>query len=326
MRRMAWLVGGLGVLVSASAGAQDSPLRDISGRVTGPDGQGVASVLVRAQRGDDVREARTDSLGTYRIVGAWAGTWTVTMRRIGYVADSTTVTVSDDARLDRQLARAAVRVDGRVITERWTGVHGVVGDRNYQPLTGATVEVVGRKDTQAVTPEGQFALPKQAGGSVLLRVSAPGHDARLVSALVPPDGAVELSVLLDVASETAISDVVAGELDLRMTWSSPMAARITRAEVLAADTRDLRLALELAPSINARGIRVARTACVFVDGVARPGWPIDAIRPETVEFIEVYGGGAERTGILARRWPPRAECGAGGAPGGQYVVVWTHKA
>lgn len=334
MRRMAWMALVLGMVGASAAAAQDSPLRDISGRVTGPDGKGVASVLVRAQRGDDVREARTDSLGAYRIVGAWAGTWTVTMRRIGYVADSTSVTVQEHARLDRQLARAAVRVDGRVITERWSGVHGVVGDRNYQPLTGASVEVVGRNVSSAVTPEGQFALPQQTGASVLLRVTAPGHEARLVSARVPSDGAVELSVLLDVANENAVSEVVGDDLDRRMTWSSPFAAHVTRAEVLAADTRDLRLALELAPSINAKGLRVSRAACVFVDGVARPGYPLDAIRPETVEFIEVYAGGADRTGLLARRWPPRAECGAGGAaprgsqgtPGVQFVVVWTHKA
>jgi hypothetical protein len=335
MRRYGWLVAAVGVLVlSASGGAQDSPLRDIVGRVVGPDGAGIPSVLVRAQRGEDVRETLTDSTGRYRIVGAWAGTWAVTMRRIGYVADSATVEVSDVGRLDRQLARAAVRVDGRVITASWSGVHGVVGDRGYQPVAGATVEVVGRDLSSPVTPEGQFALPQQAGASVLLRVRAPGYESRLVSARVPADGRIELSVLLDQPNGGGINSVIADELDRRMTWSSPFAARVTRTEVLAAETRDLRLALELSPSVNAKGLRVSRAACVFVDGVARPGFPLDAIAPETVEFIELYSGDADRQGLLARRWPPRGECGFGGrgptgaqnTAGVQYVVVWTHRA
>lgn len=229
MGRLGWLAAVVGVLaLSASGGAQDSPLRDIVGRVVGPDGAGIPSVLVRAQRGDDVREALTDESGSYRIVGAWAGTWSVTMRRIGYVADSMTVEVTDVARLDRQLARAALRVDGRVITASWSGVHGVVGDRGYQPLAGATVEVVGRELSSVVTPEGQFALPERVGAPVLLRVQAPGYATRLVSARVPEDGAIELSVLLDRAEGRGINSVIADELDRRMTWSSPLAARVTR--------------------------------------------------------------------------------------------------
>jgi hypothetical protein len=78
---------------------------------------------------------------------------------------------------------------------------------------------------------------------------------------------------------------------------------------------------------------VARSACVFVDGVARPALPVDMVDPQRVEFIEVYAGGADRSGLLARRWPPRAECGAGGSPlrnvGNtqvvQFVVIWTRR-
>lgn len=336
MRRFAWMLGVLmGAVAAGGAGAQGSPLRDITGRVTGPDGRGIASVLVRAQQGDDVREARSDSLGQYRVIGVWAGTWTVTTRRIGYVSDSASVRVIDAGlRHDRQLVPAATRVGAQVITAAWAGVRGVVGDRTYQPLSGATVELVGREVRGAVSPEGTFALPHTPGAPVLLRVRAPGHETRLVSARVPADGSVELSVelsvLLDVQQGNGASLVVADELDMRMAWSSPLSAYLTREDVLESGTRDLRLALELAPAVNRKGLRVDRTACVFVDGLPRPGMPIDAFNPEQVEFVEMYAGAADRSGLLARRWPARGACGNGGTAmrtvgntqSVQYIVLW----
>lgn len=339
MRRMAWVAGLLGVVVASATSAttmaaQDSPLRDITGRVTGPDGQAVPSVLVRAVQGEFVREARTDSLGRYRIVGVWAGPWTVTTRRIGFASDSSNVRVTEDGlRYDRQLSRAVARVGAQVITASWVGVRGVVGDRSYQPVAGATVEVVGRELRGTVSPEGMFALPQTPGAPLLLRVRAPGFEPRLVSARVPADGSIELSVLLDEQRGDGPSLAVADELDMRMAWSSPLSAYLTREDVEQTGTRDLRLALELAPAVNRKGLRVSRTACVFVDGVARPGIPIDAINPETVEFVELYAGSADRSGLLARRWPPRAECGNGGTSmrtvantqAVQYIVLWTRR-
>lgn len=333
--RFSWMTAvAVGAIMASGLGAQESPLRDITGRVTGPDGRGIPSVLVRARQGDDVREARSDSLGQYRVVGVWAGAWTVTTRRIGYMSDSASVRVTDAGlRHDRQLVPAATRVGAQVITAAWAGVRGVVGDRTYQPLSGATVELVGRDLRGTVSAEGTFAIPHTPGAPLLLRVRAPGHETRLVSARVPADGSVELSVLLDVQQGNGASLVVADELDMRMAWSSPLSAYLTREDVLDAGTRDLRLALELAPAVNRKGLRVERTACVFVDGLPRPGMPIDAFHPDQVEFIEMYAGTADRSGLLARRWPPRGECGNGGTAmrtvgntqSVQYIVLWTRQ-
>lgn len=337
MRRIARWGGMLAVtyvLGAAGAAAQETPLRDIAGRISGPDGAGIPLVLVRAQQGEFVREARTDSAGHYRIVGAWAGRWLVTARRLGFAADSSTVTVTDAGlRHDRVLAPLVPRIGAQVITAAWSGVHGVVGDRTYQPVANATVEVVGRNRSGTTTADGSFAFPQLPGTPLLLRVRAPGFEPRLVSALIPASGNVELSVLLDAQQGDGPSLVLADELDMRMAWSSPLSAYLTRAEVLAAETRDLRLALELAPAVNRKGLRVTRAACVFVDGVARPSLPLDLVDPERVEFIEIYAGAADRSGLLARRWPPSAECGAGGTPlrstGSsqvvQFVVIWTRR-
>lgn len=331
----AWALLALGTV----AQAQEGPEIGIRGRVTSVDGAAVANVLVKLVADGRTLQVRTDADGNYRMTGAAAGQYLVTMRRIGFRADTTTVQLSDRLEIvSRRLEPLAARVDGVQITEAWSGVHGVIGDRNYQPVEGATVEVVGSNDEATSSDEGQFALPQRAGASLLLRVSAPGYDPRLVSARIPEDGSVELSVLLTGASaETRPSTVIDDELERRMTWTSPMALRLTREEILATEALDLTVAVNLTPAAQRVGARVAPTACVFVDGVPRPGLPIGALRPESVEFIEVYGQGAERTGQLSRRWPPRGECGVGGSQAmlrrvsnqssrSQFVVVWTHKA
>lgn len=60
--------------------------------------------------------------------------------------------------------------------------------------------------------------------------------------------------------------------------------------------------------------------------------PIDAIPTEDIDFIELFPVGTEHCATLAKRWPPRAECGAR-SPGYErgdrdpnwvvYVSVWT---
>ncbi len=331
MRRVAVWVA-MGALGASSLAAQ-STVRvtatgaAIAGRVTGEAGAPVADVLVRARQGTRVVESRSDESGAFRVGGLGDGTWTVSLRRIGFLADSVDVQIADaDVALDRQLTPAVAQLDGRQITANWVGVRGVVGDRRYQPLAGATVEFVGRETPTPVTADGVFALPEAAGTPVLLRVRAPGHAPRLVSARVPQDGSIELSVLMDSLGQRVVSELVQDELDLRMSWASPMAAFLTREDVARMEARDLTIAVQQSPELQARGVRVNGPVCLFVDGVARPGFPLASVMPESVEFIEIYPRGADRSRLLDRRWPPRAECGAsagGVASSGMYVVVWT---
>jgi hypothetical protein len=91
------------------------------------------------------------------------------------------------------------------------------------------------------------------------------------------------------------------------------------------------------------------SACLFVDGIPRPGATIRDFPIEEIEAIEVYGPPMNRsdpTGTLASRWPRGAMCGmASGAraafAGGrvpatpfnlsssavriQFVMIWLRK-
>lgn len=323
------------LLLAAPVLAQVDSSAGVRGRVTDGAGRPITGALVLLRLDTASREARTDTTGAYSVSGLRHGSWRVVVQRLGYIPDTSDIAIgavpaTHDVRLQR-----IVQLDQRVISADWTGVIGVVGDRDYQRIPEATVTVVGERVVERVDGNGSFSIPWRSDQSILLRVSAPGFTDRLVSARIPERGSVELSILLDTLRFTGASALMADELERRMNWASPMAARVSREEILRTGSRDAAMALSGTPSFNRKGLVIERDACLFVDGLPRPGFPLDAIDPATIEFIEVYPSGTERTGVLASRWPRGAQCGAYVPPqfkrrvGAQqlvrYVVVWTRK-
>ena len=82
------------------------------------------------------------------------------------------------------------------------------------------------------------------------------------------------------------------------------AVKLPRARDVPLDT-----ALESTPTIRRKTIVIRRAACLFVDGIPRPGVPVDAILAGDVEFVEVYPPGSELTRTLQQAWPLGAACG-----------------
>lgn len=326
---------GVALLLACPLLAQSDASAELRGRVRDAAGRPVTDALVLLRLDAVSRETRTDTAGAYAVAGLRQGRWRVVVQRIGYVPDTSDVTVGAGPATHDVRLQPITQLDRRVISAEWTGVIGVVGDRRYQRLPEATVTVVGERIVERVNDNGGFAIPWPGQRSILLRVKAPGFTDRLVSARIPERGALELSVLLDTLRAPGANPMLALELERRLNWASPMAARVSREELLRADTDDALMALTATPSFNMKGLVIDRNACLFVDGLPRPGWPLDAVDPATIEFIEVYPGGAERSGILASRWPRGATCGAPVDPRfrrrampGQlvrYVVVWTRQ-
>lgn len=323
------------LLLAAPLLAQGDTSAELRGRVVDDAGRPIAGADVLLRLEAVSYETRTDTAGGFVVAGLRQGRWQVVVRRLGFVPDTSAVTIAGQPAKHVVRLQRITQLDRRVISANWTGVTGVVGDRRYQRVPEATVTVVGERVVARIDGSGSFAIPWPGGLSILLRVQAPGYADRLVSARIPERGAVELSVLLDSAQFTGASALLALELDRRMGWASPMAANVSREELLRVGTTDAMMALSGTPSFNRMGLVIERDACVFVDGLPRPGLPLDAIDPATIEFIEVYPGGAERTGILASRWPRGGQCGAPvdpsfkrWVPGQQlarYVVVWTRQ-
>lgn len=322
-------------LVAMPLAAQGGVAGGIEGQVTDSAGRPVGDALIVVRLEGQAREVRTDTAGAYAVPGLAPGRWSVHTRSLGFAPDSAVVVVGAGVTRHNVRLQRVFRLDPRVIAENWTGVRGIVGNQSYEPVPGATVTVVGERVSDRTDAGGAFAIAWAGDKSILLRVQAPGFAPRLVSARIPSRRSVELSVLLDTAAVAVASELLVGEMERRMGWSSPMATFVAREELLRAGTRDARMALESTPSFNARGLVIERNACLFVNGLPRPGFPLDALDPAMIEFIEVYTAESERLGLLASRWPPRAECGAPVTAQAarwvpvqqkvKYVVVWTRE-
>lgn len=320
-------------LMLAPLGAQTPRPGMITGRIADTSGAPLADVSVRATQGARTVFAESNKEGVYRLTGLDGGAWVLSVRRLGFVPALDTVTMRPEGeRHDVVLRAHVVTLDPVLVTEGWRGVQGVVGDARYlTPLTGASVGLVGQARAVRTDAAGRFAIPATVGDAVLLLVEVPGYAHSLVSLTVPASGYIELDVALDTLRDGRANRIVLGDLEQRLRFATPNAGFVNREELARMGSTSLLDALLDAPSLARKGIVVTRAACLFVDGVARPGMPVDLVSAGMVEFVEVYPARTELSNTLARRWPPRAVCGApGGATRGatssqtaRFVSVWT---
>ncbi len=304
------------------------------GRVTDPAGAPVADAILRATQGARTVLAEADGDGDFRLSGLAGGTWTIAVRRLGFRPVAVDIEMpAEGLRRDFTLERAISALDPQLIAAKWTGVRGIVGDaRRIAPLAGARVRLLGSDATTGSDSAGAFALPLPGGREILLRVERVGFAARLISVAVPEDGYVELEVALDTVLQAPRDQWMWRDLDQRLKFATPRSVQVSRDEIESTDAVSLGGALTLSRSVASRGLVINRRACVFVNGVARPGYPVDAIRAGDVEFVEAYPPGTDLTRTLALRWPPGAECGvpdgtiqahaAGARQVVQFVSVW----
>ena len=294
----------------------------------------MGNAVIRATQGPRTILAYAEDDGDYRVGGLGNGTWTIAIRRLGYRPIAVDLELpAEGLRRNFTLEATRTELDPVLVAAKWSGIRGVVGDaRRLSPLAGASIRLLGSDASAGSDSLGNFALPTGGGRELLLRVERAGYVTRLVSATVPAEGYVEVDVPLDTAPQSPRDYWVWRDLDQRLKFATPRAALISRSEIAASDAISLGTALGAAASVVRLGVVINRRACVFVNGVAKPGFPVDAIQAGDVEFVEAYPPGTDLTRTLAMRWPPGAECGvpdgtirassAGARQVVQYVSVW----
>lgn len=295
----------------ASVSAQAPRPGVLAGRVIDEDGQPVGQAVLRATQGAETILAYARDNGDFRIGGLEAGLWTVSVRRLGFRPIAVEVEMLPGG-LQRTFTLRATRteLDPVLIAARWTGVRGVVGDaRRIDPLAGASVRVMGSDAAVGSDSLGHFAVALPGGRDVLLRIERAGYQTRLVSAVVPENGYVELDIPMDTNPSKPRDYWVWRDLDQRIKFATPRAVLVSREELERTDAISLGNALPLTPAMTRAGVQINRRACVYVNGVARPNFPVDAINAGEVEFVEAYPPGSEITRTLAMRWPPGGVCG-----------------
>lgn len=305
------------------------------GRLVAPDGEPIADAVLRATKGSKTIIAYSEGDGDYRLGGLGTGAWTVSIRRLGFVARILDVDLpAAGLRRDLTLERRTPTRDSALVAANWIGVRGVVGDaRRETPLAGAVVVLLGADSNTHSDSLGEFALPLPRARAIALRVERAGYLTRLVTATIPEGSYLHLDISLDTATAAPRDAWLWRDLEARLKYATPRAAQVDFAELQKIGATSLWVALESAPTIIRKSILITRRACIFVDGIPRPGVPVDALVATDLELVEVYPPGSELTRTLARAWPLHGECGVQGSTAmrfgnerqtAQFISVWQH--
>lgn len=317
--------------------AQRDSLATVRGLVRTASGVPVDEVLVRLMTDSTtVATSRTLRTGSFSLTRIPMGRYTLDVRRVGYETRQLPIVVERPGTLAFDVSVVALPVPPVTIAgdAAWTGVLGVVG--NYEtmaPLRNVRLRPLSGGDTVRSDENGLFAYPVKAAGTGALLVEADGYAPRIVSYTVRDGERTELAVLLEPAARERTDAWVWKELAQRHKWSTPRSVRVSREELLATGANNLMVALENAPTVLQSSLVFSRAACLFVNGQPRPGFPIDALLTERVEYVEGYAMRGDLSRTLQLRWPPAQFCGAPGGDltnrraiesgqGVQYVVVW----
>jgi hypothetical protein len=284
-------------------------------------------------RGQDVeRSTRTDEAGAWHFTFVRTGRYTVTARRLGFEPATTTIEVgTTDTSIVLRLARIATLDTLRVRAAR-QGIFGVIAAaHSLRPLPNGSIRVIGLGSmTIAIDSGGQFFAPIRNPGNFLLRAKAPGFLPLTLSVSVERNDGAEVAFLLDsaIAGQGASHRLETAflEFEERLHRRRLMSALVPRTDLLrfGDDTR-LVDAIRTSRSLVTKTLRFTATACVFVDGVPRPGLSLNAVDTRDVEAVEVYSRTGEASATLSQRWPGMGECGDTGMPRvspGSDVIYW----
>jgi hypothetical protein len=317
-----------------TTGASAQPLRPgvLQGRVLAASGGSVRQPVIRVSRGATIHLEEGEADGDFRIEGIDVGRWQVSVRREGFAPLVIEIEMpAGGMRRDFTLIESAGTLDSAILASGWAGVRGSVNDsRGNAALAGASLRLMGTETTASSDSTGRFALPLTAGRDFILRVGRTGYATRLVTGRVPTNGYSVVEVPLDTSDADGRDYWIWRDLERRLKYATPRAARMTRAEIEETRASSLGSAIEGGRSVAGRGLVITNSSCLFVDGLPRPGATVDAIRASDVEFLEAYPEGTDLTRTLASRWPANAVCGAGNLSSqkpdwrreAHYVVVW----
>jgi hypothetical protein len=318
------------------AAAQGTPAR-LRGSVTDAVTNRALPGAMLDLTGDSLRRSlRSDDRGEF-ILALPAGRYELTARRLGYQVTVTRVQMPDrDSTVTIRLAPAAVALPQVEVNAHLPAVYGAVARYNdLRPLSGARVQLIGSGKSIETDSAGRYRVPLQQPGTYVVRVAKAGYADQLLTLQVP-DSAIEAAILLDTGTAASPAEALLHEFDERLRWQAHGAAVVAGSN-LRRYGGSTSVALGAANDVIRRGLHLGPDICLFVDGIARPYLPVDAIPVEAIETVELYTTRGEVTSTLGHEWPPGISCGDGrtkpngkvaaGSDAGtvRYVVIWLRR-
>jgi hypothetical protein len=278
---------------------------------------GIPGVTVVLDSAHLSKRAVTDSLGRFTITEVDSGPHLLRAVRIGFQPFERRLHVDPQGSfVEIEMPRLA-QLDTIPIRATRTGVFGKVLARSgFSGLPNADVTVMGARTSTRTDTAGNFNLPAIGPGSYVVDVQRSGFGGRLLSVIVPDDGGIELSVVLEAASggdTRKHSAILMAEFNSRAVMRGRNAAIVPRQELYGRYGLSLGDALRYSPSFLLSGLVIDDSVtCVFVNGQAAPGRTASEFAAEEVVAVEVYGLRGDYTTTLTSRWPHKQPCGLGG--------------
>jgi len=321
---MRLLLGLILALAPSTALAQES-VGTLRGVVRNETGRPIEYALVALDPTGAKRETRTDRDGQFSFPGASPGQHAIRVTFVGYRPHDRTVQVpGGTVDIEVTLERLVPTLAGVEVTAKRSGLYGsVIAKDSLLPVPDARIEVLGARASDTTATDGIFNFPKLKPGSYIVRVRHSQFESRNVSIVVPAEGATQLDLVVERGplSRDSHMEQLYREMDQRLHWKGTTSAMISREELKGLPTAGVDAALFAVPQVMKAGFYPGRDgwkgACLFVDGIPRPGARIDEFPIEQIEAIEVYGPPMNRSdpsGTLASRWPPRTACGMADGP------------
>jgi hypothetical protein len=300
--------------------------------------QGTVSGVVRNELGQPVAEAlvsidpdsagsalrtRTDAEGRFRIVNVRTGRHELQVVRLGFAPHYATIEVgTGETGLTIEMTRIPIQLDSIVVRAARTGLYGTVATRGWEllqheprPLRDVTVEILDTPYRARTSADGRFSVAELREGAYSLLVRVDRFASRIVPVYVPPEGGVDVTIVLDsmVADYQRRDDYLMRDISRRLREATNPSAMVPLHELAGPPGQSLRDALRAAPSAITRGLVLRDdVTCVYVNAEPRPRMIADDILAEEVQSVEVYGAFA-RGGTMAPPSPWRIGefCGTG---------------
>ena len=336
------------ILCVRSLGAQVT----VRGTVSNESGRPLEQSQVTLDPQGANRQVRTDSEGRFTFLGVPPGQHVVRVMRVGFSPESKQVDVANaNVTVEFTLRRVQV-LDTVAVVARRTGLFGsVISSDSLLPVPGARIEIIGARKADSTNSSGTFNFPDLKAGSYVVRVKHPFFDSRNFGVVVPVDGGTELDIVVERGrvSRDQHMEMFYREMDSRLAFRGVNSAFVTREELKGREKMTLDAAVQFAPEFARKALMIMSDACVFVDGVARPGATLRDFAAEDIESVEFYGAvwrnilnsptrtatQMDPTGSLQDRWPPRTPCGQPLTPGEvrasksvvkvMFAVIWLRK-
>jgi len=330
----------------------------IGGMVRDAAGLPVAEAIVTVE--GSARQSRSDTDGRFAMTRVPVGIQEISIRRIGYRPTRAQIPVGADSAtmisvtlIAEPQALPGVVIEAQLLNQ----LGGVVVDERFQPVAGATVDIVGLRRGMRTDTDGRFVFVDLPPGNYLLEVRAAGfaQSRRAVQMAARIERDVAIRLRLADAEERSLEflRVVAEEADRRKAMAGARATFVGAAELATWENAPLIVALmgssggiamrELAQ--RGRGGRLSRQPtsidpggsqgrgqssagtvlnCVLLDGFETNGSDmLGFLRASEVELVEIFPEGADNSRTLCGRFPQSSGCSCPPEPAG--IVVWLKK-